>query len=400
MPWQNNNGGGGGPWGGGGGNNGGGGGPQSPWGRGSGGGGRGPQGPDAEELVRQAQERLKRMIPGGFGSGKLVGLIAAVIVVVWLATGFYSVDTNEQGVELVFGELWETTGAGLNYNFPTPIGEVLLPPVTNVNQTTIGYRESGRGTARNVDEESLMLTGDENIIDVQFTVFWKIQDAGRYLFNIRNPDETVKNAAESAMREIIGQTKFEFARTNGRTTVANNAEALIQSILNSYEAGIAIEGIELQKVDPPETVLDAFRDVQAAAADKERSINEATAYLSEQTNRAQGQAEQVVRNAEAYKEEQINQAKGETDRFLAILTEYDQAKDVTKRRIYLQTMENIFANMDKVLIEEGEGGGTGVLPYLPLDLLNKDRSGRTNPLQADKEALDGSSNNGSVGSSN
>ncbi len=389
MPWQNNSGG---PWGGGGGgNNGGGGGPQSPWGRGPGGGGRRPQPPDAEELIRQAQERLKRMIPGGFGGGKLAGVIAAIVVAVWLATGFYTVDTNEQGVELVFGELFETTGEGLNYNFPAPIGEVLLPQVTNINQTNIGFRENGRSATRAVQEESLMLTGDENIIDVQFSVFWKIRDAGRYLFNIRNPDDTVKNAAESAMREIIGQTEFEFARTNGRAEVENQAQELTQAILESYEAGILITNIETQSVDPPASVLDAFRDVQAAAADRERAINEATAYLNEVTNRAQGQAEQVVRNAEAYKEEQINQAKGETDRFLAILKEYEQAKDITKRRIYLQTMESIFANMDKVLIENGEGG-SGVLPYLPLDILDKDRSGRTNPLQREKDDTRGGTN--------
>lgn len=391
MPWQNN---GGGPWGGGGGNNGGGGGgPQSPWGRGSGGGGgRRPQPPDTEEMIRQAQDRLKRMIPGGFGGGKLAGVIAAIVVAVWLATGFYQVNTNEQGVELVFGELWQTTGEGLNYNFPAPIGDVLLPQVTSINQINIGFRDSGRSTARSVAEESLMLTGDENIIDVQFSVFWKIRDAGRYLFNIRNPDDTVKNAAESAMREIIGQTQFEFARTNGRAEVEDQAQELTQQILDSYEAGILVTNIETQSVDPPESVLDAFRDVQAAAADRERAINEATAYLNETVNRAQGQAEQVVRAAEAYKEEQVNQAKGETDRFLAILKEYRQAEDVTKRRIYLQTMENIFANMEKVLIENGEGGGPGVLPYLPLDVIDKDRAGRTNPLQQDQDDIDGSSN--------
>jgi membrane protease subunit HflK len=382
MPWQNN---GGGPWGGGGNNGGGGGGPQSPWGRGPGGGGRRPQGPDPEELVRQAQDRLKKMIPGGFGGGKLIGVIAGVVVAVWLATGFYTVNTTQQGVELVFGELWETTGEGLNYNFPAPIGEVLLPEVTAVNQTNIGFRDNGRGSSRNVEEESLMLTGDENIIDIKFTVFWKINDAGRYLFNIRNPDDTVKNAAESAMREIIGQTNFEFARTSGRTEVENSAQELTQQILDSYEAGILITNIETQSVDPPATVIDDFRDVQAAAADRESKINTATAYLNEVTNRAQGQAEQIVREAEAYKEEQINQAKGETDRFLAILTEYKQAQDITKRRIYLQTMENIFANMEKVLIENGQGGA-GVLPYLPLDALNQDRSGRTNPRQVEQES--------------
>lgn len=358
MPWQNNDGG---PWGGGGGN---GSGPRSPWGGGSGGGG-----PDMEDLVRQGQEKLRRFIPGG-GNSKLIGIILAAVAVVWLATGFYTVQANEQGVELVFGKLWDTTNEGLHYNFPAPIGEVLKPKVTVVNKVEIGFIGEG-ASKRIITEESLMLTGDENIIDYQFVVFWVIRDAGKYLFNVRNPDQTVKNAAESAMREIIGQTTFEFARTDGRASVEVNARDLIQKVLDEYDAGILIQRVRLQSVDPPRAVIDAFRDVQAARADKERSINEATAYLNEVTNRARGEAEQILRAAEAYKEEQINNAKGESQRFLSIYEQYLNAKDVTVRRIYLQTMEKILGDMNKVLIDAGPGGGSGVLPYLPLDGLTK-----------------------------
>ncbi len=392
MPWSSQGGGGQGPWGGDGG--------QGPWGgRSSRGGGGGPQPPDLEELLRRGQDRIRRFLPGGIGGGRGALILVVVAVAIWLATGFYRVQPDEQGVELVFGDWVTTTTPGLRYNWPTPVGQVYTPKVTRVNRVEVGFRsgiETTRGSViRQVPDESLMLTGDENIIDINFVVFWIINDAGKYLFNIRNPEQTVKDAAESAMREIIGKTKFEYARTDGRAEVAAQARDLTQSILNTYESGIEVTNIELQTVNPPQNVLDAFRDVQAAAADRESAINEATAYLNEVTNRAQGQAEQIVRAAEAYKEEQTNQAEGETDRFLAIFEEYRQAEDVTKRRIYLQTMENILTNMEKVLIEEG-AGGSGVLPYLPLDVLERDRSGRRNPMQAEKDDM-GSNANGSGG---
>ena len=396
MPWENNSGG---PWGsppggggrggngGGRGGNGGGngGGPNSPWGRpgGGGGGGRGPGGqpPDVEELVRKGQERLKAILPGGFG-GK--GAIAVVFLAVaaWLGSGFYTVGPEEQGVELVFGKLTSTTGPGLNYNFPTPIGEVIKPNVTAINQVNIGFVESG-ATTRNIPEESQMLTGDENIVAVQFSVFWRIRNAGEYLFNVRNPEESVKNAAEAAMREIVGKSNFEFIRTRGRNAVGIDAQAKIQEILDDYGAGIEITRLNPQSVSPPGEVIDAFRDVQAAQADRERSINEATAYYNEVTQRAEGNAQQIVRAAEAYKEEKINLAQGDTQRFLSILTEYEQAPDITKRRIYLETMEEILQRMNKVLIDGDGQGGSGVLPYLPLDRLtpNKAPNGQTTTNQ-------------------
>lgn len=303
----------------------------------------------------------------------MIGLLFVAGILVWLATGFYKVEPNEQGVELVFGKLAQTTGPGLNYNFPAPIGEVLKPKVTNVNKIEIGYREQAAGMTavqrRGMPQESLMLTGDENILDYQYAVFWVISDAGKYLFNVRDPETAVRNASEAAMREIIGKTDFEFARTTGRDQVAIQAKELIQQIMDMYDSGITIQNVKPQNVDPPDAVIDAFRDVQAARADKERTINEATAYLNEVTQRAQGQAEQVVRAAEAYKQEKIAQAEGDASRFNAILTEYEQSREITKRRIYLDTMENVLSGLNKVILDDKSG--SGVLPYLPLDQLKK-----------------------------
>ena len=369
MPWQSNSGGGG-PWGGGG--NRGNGGGQSPWGSGggSGGGGGGQQPPDVEKLVREGQEKIKNMLPGDMG-GKGILLLVIAAIAVWMLTGFYRVEPEQQGVELIFGKYNESTGPGLHYNFPAPIGDVLKPRVTTVNQVEVGFRtNASRGATANsnVNEESLMLTGDENIIDVQFAVFWRIADAQQYLFNIRNPDTTVKDAGEAAMREIIGKSGFEYARTSGRADIANQTKGLIQSILDSYGAGINVVNVNVQKVDPPSNVIEAFRDVQAARADQERVINEAQAYRNEVTERAQGQAEQFIQAAEAYKAEKIARADGDASRFLQVYEEYKNAKEITKRRIYLETMEEILENMDKVLIENGENGA-GVLPYLPLNEL-------------------------------
>jgi membrane protease subunit HflK len=260
----------------------------------------------------------------------------------------------------------------------------MTPAVTANNLVEIGYRSSGGRNAtapRDVPEESLMVTGDENIIDIQFAVRWKVRDlvdpnnlresgAAQFLLNVRNPEETVKVAAEAAMRELVGQSNFETIRTQDRAAVALAAQDLIQQILNDYRSGIDILEVNPQKVDPPGPVFDAFRDVQAAQADQQRLINQANAFLNEVTERAQGAAERILRDAEAYKEERIAQATGDASRFLAVYEEFRAAPEVTKRRIYLQTMEEIMQNMNKVLIETGsEGSGSGVVPYLPLNEL-------------------------------
>ena len=373
MPWQNQ----GGPWGGGGsggGSGGSGGGSGGPWGRPSGGGG-GPRQPDVEEMLRRTQDRLRRVLPGGGGGVRGLALVAVAALALWVITGFYRVDAGEQGVELIFGEWVSTTLPGLNWNWPTPIGSVETPNVEFNNRVEIGLRSVGdgsEGSSRDVPAESLMLTGDENIIDIQFVVFWKVKDAGAFLFNVRDPEGTVKNAAEAAMREIVGQSPFERVRTVGRADVQNRTLELIQQILDNYGAGILVTKLELQKIDPPGPVLEAFRDVQAARADKERLVNEAQAYYNEITERAEGQAQQIIKGAEAYREEKIALATGDAARFISIYTEYQDAADITTRRIYLETMERIMGGVDKVLIDN-RLGGTGAVPYLSLNELVRDR---------------------------
>jgi membrane protease subunit HflK len=348
-------------------------------------------------MLRRGQDKVRTMLPGGIGGGRALILIGLAVVIIWLATGFYRVSPQERGVELVFGKWLDTTGPGLNYNWPAPIGEVLRPAVETQNRTEVGFSSGsgiGRPTnARDVPEESLMLTGDENIIDVHAVVFWRIDTRTRtvhrsviengkpvmrdvpvngvyeFLFNIRRPETTVKNAAEAALREIIGKSEFEFARTQGRVQIASEAQKLIQQILDSYGSGINVQSVQLQKIDPPGNVLDAFRDVQAARADRERAVNEATAYLNEVVQKAQGEAEQIVRASEAYREEHIARATGESSRFLAVYEQYKNDKDVTKRRIYLDIMTAIMGRIDKVLIDNRLGGGSGVVPYLPLEPL-------------------------------
>jgi modulator of FtsH protease HflK len=366
---QGNGGGGrGGPWGG----NGGGG--QGPWGgRGSGGGG---QPPNFEDMLKRGQDRFRSVLPGGMGSKRAVILIGLAVVVIWLASGFYRVQPDEVGVELVFGKWVATTNPGLNYNWPAPIGQILRPAVTKIERQPIGFSTD---TRTDIKAEAQMLTGDENIIEIQFVVHWKIDTRANrngvrnYLFNIRNPEETVKNAAEAAMREVIGKSEFEFVRTQGRVQLAAETKKLLQEILDDYGAGVEVRAIQVQKVDPPASVLNAFRDVQAARADKERLVNEATAYLNEHVQKAEGEAERIVKAGEAYRAEQIAKAAGEASRFLAVYAQYVKNKDVTKRRIYMEALREVLGSIDKVFIDNRRGG-TGVVPYLPLDSLQR-RSG-------------------------
>jgi len=376
MPWQNQ----GGPWGGGGsggGSGGSGGGSGGPWGRPSGGGGGGgPRQPDVEEMLRRTQDRLRRILPGGGGGVRGLALVAVAALALWVITGFYRVDAGEQGVGQFQLRPVSTTLPGLNWNWPTPIGSVETPNVEFNNRVEIGLRSVGdgsEGTSRDVPAESLMLTGDENIIDIQFVVFWKVKDAGAFLFNVRDPEGTVKNAAEAAMREIVGQSPFERVRTVGRADVQNRTLELIQQILDSYGAGILVTKLELQKIDPPGPVLEAFRDVQAARADKERLVNEAQAYYNEITERAEGQSQQIIKGAEAYREEKIAIATGDAARFISIYNEYQDDADITIRRIYLETMERIMGDVDKVLIDN-RLGGTGAVPYLSLNELVRERT--------------------------
>jgi len=360
MPWQNQ-GGGGGPWGGGGG--------PGPWGRGP----SGQRPPDLEELLRRSQDRVKRYMPGGFGSGRGIVIIAVLVIAGWLLSGFYTVQPNEVGVRMIFGKVQDITGPGFNWNMPAPIGSVEKPEVTTIKRTEIGGRaDMGGESSTALLAESLMLTGDENIIDIHFNVQWKIgekaDDPIHYLFNIKEPEAMVKSVSEAAMREIIGQTQFEYALTVGRAEIETRSKDLIQSILDSYGAGIVVTQVALQNVDPPADVVEAFRDVQAARANKEQKVNEAQKYYNQVTQEAGGRAQQIIKGAEAYKEQKIAIATGDAQRFLSVYNQYTQAKEITERRIYLETMEQIMQNMRKILVDTATGG-SGAVPYLPLDQL-------------------------------
>jgi membrane protease subunit HflK len=279
------------------------------------------------------------------------------------------VQPDEQGVVLRFGKWIETTGPGLHFKLPAPIDTVMTPKVTRLNRVLVGIQGSdlpGRSTGRDIPEESLMLTGDENIVDIDFTVFWKIKDAGEFLFNIRNPQQTLKITAESAMREVIGQTKIQSALTEGRFQIEAATHKRVQELVDEYGAGILIDKVQLLSVDPPQPVIDAFIDVQRARADEVRIQNEAQAYANDIIPRARGEAEKMIQEALAYKEQIVNKAEGEAARFLEVFESYKVAKDITKQRLYLETMEEVFRGMNKIIIDSSASGASGVVPYLPL----------------------------------
>lgn len=374
MPWSNQSGGGGGggPWGNRGGSGGGG-----PWGGGGsgGGGGGGNTPPDLEEILRRSQDRLKNFMPGGNlgGRGIIFGLLA--LIVIWLMSGWYIVRPNEVGLNLRFGQFIGKTGEGLNYNWPYPIGSVIKPQVTNVITTEIGFRtiEAVRASRQtDVIEESLMLTGDENIVDIDSIVQWQIDPAlpENYVFNIQDPPGTVKAVAESAMREIIGRRNIQPVLTTDRAAIETEVRQLMQETLNGYNAGVQIRLVQLQKVDPPQQVIDAFRDVQAARADQERLRNEAETYRNRVVPEARGRAAQLVQSAEAYKEQTVAEAYGQASRFNAVYEQYRNAPGVTRERLFLETMERVFGGTDKIIIDQS-GTGQGVVPYLPLDQLQQ-----------------------------
>ena len=370
MPWkdQNSNGNNGGPWG----------------KRESPGGGRAP---DIEEMLRRGQKKLNKLLPGGKGG---IFSIFLVVIVLWIASGFYRVNADEQGVVLRFGEWVRTTAPGLHYHLPYPIEEALTPGVTRVNRISIGFREpigfTSDDSLRQVPEEALMLTGDENIVDINFTVFWLIKDAGKFLFNIRNQEITIKSLAESAMRDSIGRTPLEKVLTEGREIIESTTKTLLQSVLDSYEAGIEISQVQLQKVDPPEQVIDSFRDVQRAKADQEKIRNQAEAYRNALIPKARGEAEKIIQEAEGYKREVVARSKGDAERFLSVYNSYKLAKDVTVKRIYLETLEEVLKNANKIIIDES--AGTGVVPYLPLPEIQKRQGASEMDLSPDEESTE------------
>jgi len=352
----------------------------SPWGSGgngrpSGGGGGNNRTPNIDDLANQFQDNLKKMFPGKKmpGGNKPFLLFGIIILGLWLASGFYRVLPDEQGVVLRFGKYVNQTQPGLHYHLPYPIETALTPKVTKVNRIDVGYRsasDTGRATGvSDVPEESLMLTGDENIVDIDYSVFWLIKDAGKFLFNIQDPEDSVKSVAETAMREVIAKRDIQSILTEGRAQVEIDTQNIMQEILDSYDSGITITQVQTQKADPPKEVIDAFRDVQAAKADKERAQNEAEAYANDVIPRARGEAAQILQQAEAYKREVVALSEGEASRFLAIYNEYRKARTVTQERMYLETMEKVMADINKIIIDKKSGGG--VVPYLPLPELKK-----------------------------
>jgi len=362
MPWTNNSGGGS-PWGGGGRQGG-------PWG---GGGPQLPQAPDLDELLRKGQDFVRRFLPRGFGGGKGLAIIGLVLVGIWLLSGFYRVQPDEQGIVLRFGAFNRITAPGLNYALPAPIETVLTPRVTRINRIEVGFRSGtdggvGRAPLRDVIEESLMLTGDENIIDIDFSVLWRISNAPDFLFNIRNPEQTVKSAAESVMREVIGRTPIQRALTEARAQIEQAVRTGTQAIMDQYGAGIEVTQVQLQKVDPPAAVIDAFRDVQRANADRERLRNEAEAFRNDIIPRARGEAERLVQEAQGEREARIARANGEAQRFIAVLSAYSQARDVTRLRLYLETMEEVLRRSPTIVVDDKV---QNVVPFLPLNDLNR-----------------------------
>jgi membrane protease subunit HflK len=384
----------GGPWGGGG-NNGGNRGDDRPRGGNNGGGRRPgddnqPQIPEIDELMKKGQERL-RVLMGGRGGGggvngsggggggdgfKLtrgtIGLGVVGAIALWAMASFYTVRPEEQSVELFLGEYYATGNPGLNFA-PWPVVTAEVIPVTREQTEDIGV--GGRGS-----DAGLMLTGDENIVDIDFQVVWNINDPAKYLFNLRDPRPTIRAVSESAMREIIAQSDLAPILNRDRGSIAARLQELIQSTLDSYDSGVTIIRVNFDKADPPEPVIAAFRDVQAAEQERDRLRNVADAYANRVLAEARGEAAQVLEQAEAYRARVVNEAEGEASRFLAVLGEYRNAPEVTRKRLYLETMEEVLGRVDKIILDENsDGSSNGVVPYLPLNELRRSTtSGGTN----------------------
>ncbi|QYX57946.1 FtsH protease activity modulator HflK [Roseovarius sp. SCSIO 43702] len=374
----------GGPWGGGGSGGGGGGDRGNGNGPGNNGGNRGgrrpPEGglPEIDELMRKGQDQLRVLMggKGGNGSGRgtggsggpgvtrgtvILGLL--IILGLWLFASVYTVKPEERGVELFLGEYSQTTGPGLNFA-PWPLITAEVITVSREQNEDIGV--GGRGS-----EAGLMLTGDENIVDIDFQVVWNINDPAKYLFNLRDPRSTIRAVSESAMREIIAQSELSPILNRDRGPIADRLEDLIQNTLDSYDSGVNIVRVNFDKADPPQQVIDAFRDVQAAEQQRDRLEKEADAYAARVLAEARGEAAQTLEEAEGYRAQVVNEAEGEASRFTAVLSEYQKAPRVTRKRLYLEAMEDVLGDLDKIILDEQTGGEGGVVPYLPLNELRR-----------------------------
>ena len=367
MPWSNQSGGGGGPWG-----QRGSGGGKSPWGSGPSGGGTPP---DLEDILRRGQDRIRDFMPGG-GSMGGKGLVAIILgaIAIWLLTGFYTVRPNEVGINMIFGRYTGSTSEGLRYNLPYPIGQVEKPDVTSQQRVEVGYRSApGQGRPRDINEESLMLTGDENIIDIDFDVVWQVNPARAqdFVFNLQNPQGTVKAVAESAMREVVGRRNIQAILTTEQSSVAQEVRQIMQQTLDAYGAGVLINVVQLQAAQPPQEVRQAFVDVNAAQQDAVRVQNEAETFASRILPEARGEASRIVQQAEAYREQATAEATGQAARFNQVYDQYRRAPDVIRERIFLETMERVLSGTDKIIIDQSTQQGSGVVPYLPLGELQR-----------------------------
>ncbi|WP_298354184.1 FtsH protease activity modulator HflK [Rhodoblastus sp.] len=354
----------------------------NPWG-GSGGGpfgggnfGGGSRGPDLEALARKAQEKLRNLTSGDF-SPRVLLLIGAAVGALWLSSGFYTIDPNQIGLNLVFGRYVGKTLPGLNYNWPEPIGQVLKLNVTDRNSIDIGsVGRADQPGAVEVPEESLMLTGDENIVDLKFRVIWQIDPAHPeyFAFNIKNQAETIKAVAESVMRDIVGRTQIQPLLTVARKVIEPQAQEATQKVLDSYGAGVEILQVQLLSVDPPPTVIAAFRDVTAAQQDRSRFVNEAQGEANSIVPNARGEAARILNAAEAYRAQTVAEARGQAARYSKVFGEYQKAPDVTRERLYLETMERVLGAGDKIILDRNSAA-TPLLPLAPLDAGSKSAPG-------------------------
>ncbi|PVE56684.1 MULTISPECIES: FtsH protease activity modulator HflK [Rhizobium/Agrobacterium group] len=374
MPWSNQNGGGG-PWGGGGGGNSGGGGGNNqggPWGQGpnrprggGGGGGNGNGGPpDLEEIIRRSQDRFKRMLPGGFNGGVVAILVLVVLAFIGIQS-IYTVQPDERGVELRFGKPKnEVSMPGLHYHF-WPIETVEIVKVTE-QQQNIGARATSSSAATGV-----MLTGDQNIVNVQFSVLYTVSDPKSYLFNVDTPAETLQQVSESAMREVVGRRPAQDIFRDNRQAIAADVRSIIQATMDSYGAGISINAVAIEDAAPPREVADAFDEVQRAEQDEDRFVQEANQYANQKLGAARGQAAQIVEEANAYKSRVVNESQGEAQRFISIYDQYQTAPEVTRERMFIETMEQVLKGSNKIIIDEKQG----VVPYLPLNEMMRGNTG-------------------------
>ncbi len=355
MPWSNNGGGnwkgGGGPWGSG---------PQQ----------RGPQPPDLEELLKRSQDRLRNVLPsGGRGNFSIAILIVAAILVLWAVKCVYTVQPDELGQELVFGKPKDSVETqGLHFIFwPVETVEIVSTRV----QRDVLTADTGR---RGAGDGALMLSGDQNIVEIDFSVLWRVSDPKKFLFNVEEPEALLRRVAESAMRELVGRSTAEDVRTERRAEVEEGVRALLQETLDRYQAGITVVGIQLERADPPDEVADAFEEVQRAQQDLDRFQREAEAYANRRLGDARGQAAQITEEARGYKQQVVAEAEGESQRFLSVLKEYELAEDVTRKRLFFETLEKVIADSNKIILEDSAGGN--VVPYLPLDQLMRNQPAR------------------------